>query len=90
MSIKFRQESIANCSTCKLSILNSLKTGHPAYCIPVGGSNSIGVYGYIHAWQEMMDQNLFDLFDDIIVACGSGGSIAGLTIGNYLTGQKIK
>ena len=37
-----------------------------------------------------MDQNLLELYDDIILACGSGGSIAGLTIGNYLTGQKIK
>ena len=50
----------------------------------------MGVYGYIQAWQELMDQNLLELYDDIILACGSGGSIAGLTIGNYLTGQKIK
>ncbi|XP_002121189.2 uncharacterized protein LOC100175554 [Ciona intestinalis] len=66
------------------------KTGNPACCIPVGGSNSIGVFGYIEAWKEMEHQNVCTDFDDVVIACGSGGSIAGLAIGNYLTGQKIK
>ena len=67
------------------------KTGNPAYCIPVGGSNVVGVFGYIQAWQEMVDvQGICESFDDVVVACGSGGSIAGLAIGNYLTGQKVK
>ena len=69
----------------------SEKSGSPAYSIPVGGSNSIGVFGYIQAWEEMLSENnLTESFDDLVVACGSGGSIAGLAIGNYLTGQKLK
>ena len=29
-------------------------------------------------------------FDDIVVSCGSGGTLAGLAVGNYLTGEKLK
>ena len=69
----------------------SQKTGHPAYSIPVGGSNATGLYGYIHAWHELMEeQNLLEDYDDVVMACGSGGSLAGMALSNYLTGQKLK
>ncbi|CAK8697821.1 unnamed protein product [Clavelina lepadiformis] len=67
------------------------KSGKSAYCIPVGGSSGVGVFGYIEAWEELITrQNVMKKYDDIVVACGSGGTIAGLAIGNYLTGEKLK
>ena len=29
-------------------------------------------------------------FDDLVFACGSGGTAAGLSIANYLTGSKLR
>ena len=29
-------------------------------------------------------------FDDLVLACGSGGTVAGLARGNYLTGEKLR
>uniref|UniRef100_H2ZNN3 Tryptophan synthase beta chain-like PALP domain-containing protein n=1 Tax=Ciona savignyi TaxID=51511 RepID=H2ZNN3_CIOSA len=81
-TIKPKQETLAE------EIKKS--TGSPVCCIPIGGSNSTGLFGYIEAWHEMEKQNVLNDFDDIVLACGSGGSIAGLAIGNYLTGQKIR
>ena len=35
-------------------------------------------------------QGLFSDFDDIVLATSSGGTLAGLTIANYLTGEKLR
>lgn len=59
-------------------------------CIPIGGSNKTGLYGYFQAWQELMDDNVLETVDDIFITCGSGGSAAGLSIANYLTGSSVK
>ncbi|XP_077972381.1 uncharacterized protein LOC144411634 [Styela clava] len=80
--LKPRQEALAE------AILK--KTGKPAYPICVGGSDSVGLHGYLNAWNELLDQKVQDNFDDVIVTCGSGGTIAGISIGNYLTGGKLK
>ena len=64
--------------------------GSNPYIIPVGGSNSVGSWGYIEAFRELMDEGALENFDDIVVATGSGGTICGLAIANYLTGLKIK
>ena len=47
-------------------------------------------YRYIEAWEEMRKQGVLERFDDIIVACGSGGTAVGMAVGNYLTGCKVK
>ena len=60
------------------------------YIIPVGGSNAVGSWGYIEAFQELMDDGVLEKFDDIVVAVGAGGTISGLAIANYLTGSKVK
>nr|XP_039268018.1 putative D-cysteine desulfhydrase 1, mitochondrial isoform X1 [Styela clava] len=65
-------------------------TGNEPYCIPPGGDTEIGVYGYIQAWEEMMQQKIDGNFDDVVVATGTSGTICGLAIGNYLTGSKLK
>ena len=53
--------------------------GMQPYLIPYGGSNPVGVQGYIQAMQELQDQNLQP--DWIILASSSGGTQAGLLLG---------
>ncbi|XP_040998850.1 bifunctional D-cysteine desulfhydrase/1-aminocyclopropane-1-carboxylate deaminase, mitochondrial [Juglans microcarpa x Juglans regia] len=66
-----------------------LNEGRRPYVIPVGGSNSLGTWGYIEAIREIEQQlqtGTGDIkFDDIVVACGSGGTIAGLSLGSSLS-----
>ncbi|XP_078444628.1 D-cysteine desulfhydrase [Wolffia australiana] len=68
--------------------------GRKPYVIPVGGSNSLGTWGYIEAIREVEQQVQKSKgginFDDIVVACGSGGTIAGLSLGSRLSGLKAK
>ncbi|KAK5782524.1 hypothetical protein PVK06_037028 [Gossypium arboreum] len=51
-----------------------LKEGRRPYVIPVGGSNSLGTWGYIEAMREIEEQLQIRSnrikFDDIVVACG--------------------
>ena len=58
--------------------------GLKPYLIPYGGSNSIGVQGYIQAMQELQDQDLQP--DWIVLASSSGGTQAGLVLGAEQTG----
>ncbi|KDP37415.1 hypothetical protein JCGZ_07942 [Jatropha curcas] len=71
-----------------------LKEGRKPYVIPVGGSNAIGTWGYIEAIKEIEQQVHASTgrlkFDDIVVACGSGGTIAGLSLGSWLGTFKAK
>jgi D-cysteine desulfhydrase len=64
--------------------------GRRPYPIPVGGSNSLGTWGYIHAVEEMMTQwhalensgdNSQPSLDHIVFACGSGGTATGIALG---------
>ena len=60
--------------------------GRQPYIIPEGGSNGRGTWGYIEAIQEIETQaKQEDLhFDDIVLACGSGGTAAGISLGSAL------
>ncbi|XP_020893648.1 putative D-cysteine desulfhydrase 1, mitochondrial [Exaiptasia diaphana] len=64
--------------------------GRVPYIVPLGGSNPLGLYGYISAFQELIEQKVLENFDDIVLCIGSAGSAAGIAIGNYLTGSKVK
>jgi hypothetical protein len=70
--------------------------GRKPYPIPVGGSNSLGTWGYIEAVQEIASQlkaghvGDVDTFEDIVMACGSGGTTAGVAIASHLSGLKAK
>ena len=55
------------------------ENGMQPYLIPYGGSNPVGVQGYIQAMQELQDQNL--QADWIVLASSSGGTQAGLVLG---------
>ncbi|GFY98946.1 D-cysteine desulfhydrase [Actinidia rufa] len=51
----------------------------------------LGIWGYIEAIREIEQQvqtNSKAGFDDIVAACGSGGTIAGLAIGSQLSNLK--
>lgn len=69
-----------------------LSEGRRPYVIPVGGSNSLGTWGYINAISEIEHQLQTGSgkvgFDDIVVACGSGGTVAGLSLGSWLSKLK--
>ncbi|KAL8233202.1 hypothetical protein R6Q57_002980 [Mikania cordata] len=71
-----------------------IKEGRKPYVIPVGGSNSLGTWGYIEAIREVEHQlqkgTTNKNFDDIISACGSGGTVAGLSIATWLSDLKAK
>ncbi|MGA8943867.1 MAG: D-cysteine desulfhydrase family protein [Thermoactinomyces sp.] len=65
--------------------------GRRPYVIPVGGSTPVGDYGYVQAWQELEQQRSIyqlDPFDEIYVAAGTGGTLAGLLAGNHLFPQE--
>ncbi|CAH3188099.1 unnamed protein product, partial [Porites evermanni] len=64
--------------------------GSSAYLIEIGGSSYTGMFGYLTAFQEMIEQNVLEDYDDIVVTVGSGGTASGIAIGNYLTGSKLK
>ena len=59
--------------------------------IPTGASDGVGVWGYLAAYAELqkdfVKHNIEPAF--IICATGSGGTQAGLTLGQYLTGANI-
>ena len=59
-----------------------------AYPIPVGGSNRLGTWGYVQKWDEWVKDGLLQTTRNIFVPVGSGGTAAGLIIGNYLTGNQ--
>jgi D-cysteine desulfhydrase len=64
------------------------QVGSKAYSIPTGGSNGIGIWGYIHAAQELVaDFERHNIKPQAIVhATGSGGTQAGLMLGCHLHG----
>jgi D-cysteine desulfhydrase len=50
------------------------------YVIPEGGSNGLGALAYVDAARELADQAR-EPFDVVAVAVGSGGTVAGLALG---------
>lgn len=68
------------------------KNAKNSYVIPEGGSNEIGVWGYIECFFEILDQIEKDniSIDTIVVPTGSGGTHAGLLLGKYLAKSDIE
>jgi D-cysteine desulfhydrase len=60
------------------------KEGKKPYLIPYGGSNATGALGYAFAMKELMDQNVGA--DWIVFATSSGGTQAGLLLGQRIFG----
>lgn len=66
--------------------------GCKPFVIPTGASDGIGIWGYIAAAQEL--ESDFDhhkiVPSHVVVATGSGGTQAGLTLGGHLLGWSSK
>ncbi len=60
--------------------------GDPAYIIPTGASDGVGVWGYLAACEELKSdfQQAGIAPEHILCATGSGGTQAGLTLGAQL------
>ncbi len=63
--------------------------GVPYYKIPCGGSNALGTLGYVDCAREIGEQGI--RFDHLVCAEGSGGTMAGLSLGAklFLPGTKV-
>jgi len=57
------------------------------FILPMGGNTLPGVFGYIECIRELEEQLSASntSIDEILFACGSGGTAAGLAIGKYLS-----
>lgn len=73
----------------RMEIMESIKKefedkGFKPYIIPEGASNGIGTFGYYFAMEEIIKQQkeMGIHFDGIVLAVGSGGTYAGLQLGN--------
>lgn len=66
------------------------REGHKAYILPEGASNGIGSFGYINAFNEILEQEkkMGIEFDAIAAAVGSGGTYSGLLYGNEINRNK--
>ncbi len=73
-------------------IVNLKKHNKKPYLIPYGGSNKIGILGFVDAMGELKQQMtaMHIEFDYIFFASCSGGTQAGITIGNKLFGISSK
>jgi len=76
---RFGQEKIVD------NVMNNLQQqGKKPYGIPVGGSNALGSWGYIHGVDELMTQITDNNIEHFVFACGSGGTLAGIVLGIHL------
>lgn len=64
------------------------KQGMKPYLVPYGGSNATGALGYAFAMKELIEQN--PQMDWIVFATSSGGTHAGLLLGQRVFGYKGK
>lgn len=58
--------------------------GERPYVVPEGGSNGLGALGYVDAMAEVkaqLDAQGAPPFDVVVLACGSGGTAAGVALG---------
>ena len=67
---------------------HAAEKGMKPYLVPYGGSSPTGALGYAFAMKELMDQNVHA--DWIVFATSSGGTHAGLVLGQRVFGYKGK
>lgn len=70
----------------------SSAAGHPAFFIPTGASDEIGLWGYVAASEELAQDLRKEGLDPdyLVVATGSGGTQAGLIAGRALFGIRAE
>ncbi len=67
---------------------NAVAEGKKPYLVPYGGSSPTGALGYAFAMEELMKQNVSA--DWIVFGTSSGGTHAGLVLGQRVFGFKGK
>jgi 1-aminocyclopropane-1-carboxylate deaminase/D-cysteine desulfhydrase-like pyridoxal-dependent ACC family enzyme len=67
---------------------DAVAAGKKPYLVPYGGSSPTGALGYAFAMEEFMQQNVHA--DWIVFGTSSGGTHAGLVLGQRLFGYKGK
>ncbi len=69
----------------------AIADGRKPYIIPMGGSDPVGVLGYIACAEEIMAQTFASGLDiqHIVLACGSAGTYSGLLLGLHGNNCKI-
>jgi len=67
---------------------NAVREGKKPYLVPYGGSSATGALGYAFAVEEFMLQNI--QVDWIVFGTSSGGTHAGLVLGQHVFGYKGK
>jgi D-cysteine desulfhydrase len=75
-------------SILKQTFDRATEDGMKPYLVPYGGSSPTGALGYVFAMKELMEQNVDA--DWIVFATSSGGTHAGLLLGQRLFGGKAK
>lgn len=62
--------------------------GDRALCVPTGGSDGLGIWGYVRCTEELLEDCRAQGFEPqhFVCASGSGGTQAGLTLGCQLLG----
>lgn len=66
------------------------KKGGKAIVLPSGGTNSIGIWGYVNFINELKQQIDLSKIKGIMCANGSGGTAAGMLLGSALFGLNLK
>ncbi len=61
-----------------------------SYVIPSGGSSSLGIWGYIDFVKELSEQTDLKKINGILTATGSGGTAAGMIVGQAMFGLNFK
>ena len=68
--------------------VKAVNAGKKPYLVTYGGSSLTGALGYVFAMKEFMEQNVHA--DWIVFGTSSGGTHAGLVLGQRLFGYKGK
>ena len=76
-----------------LALAGARRRADRPYVIGPGGSSPLGTLGYVAAGLELGQQvadGILPAPDDVFVALGSGGTMAGLALGLYLAGLRCR
>lgn len=72
------------------SFQEAKNAGKRPYLIPYGGSNAIGAFAYLKAFEELETQLKDEMPDWIVFASSSGGTQAGLWLGSMISGSSTR
>ena len=73
------------------SVLQEEQCGWPSLCLWQWRNISWAGHGQLpDRWKTQVSVLQEEQLDDLVFACGSGGTSAGLALGNYLTGEKLR